>query len=489
MYMITKIFFSMVLGMLAVAVWTVVAEANPSFKEGSPGLDNSYSSSYTSQSVLQEFKRDVRLFEERSMAAAEAVPAKISIADPEQPAEASIFKFHSGFSQTAVYESNLYDTRLDPIDDLITLPTAWMGVSRGKEGLSEYYFESDYGVTYMDYVENDQFDQMSHVHYTRLDWRGKKMTLGLENTFSPLSPKGTANQRELQTAGASRSVIATSNAFVFKSSYELAPKFTFRNAWSHSWIYYPESSSGNNRAIELQSNQIHSLSPRLEYQWTAKTTLFTNYQFQTADYFKGGVLAFKSHAATAGFETQLNPKTSWMAQAGYKKRSFNQPDFADGQLFIYSLALRRQVAKKFQLLLSVSGTDGDGPDTTDPADAAASNPDNGIHTVDLGAALSWAVSDRMQVTLNGGIDLEARNGDITLPDADNTAATYTRQRKDIAYSWGIGWRWARTAFDEYYIGYTYDNQNSSFKDFEFSEHQVIASVNLNLDVMGVGNVR
>lgn len=507
-YAMKKLLFSIVLGTLGSAALAASVEARSPFKEGgAPGLDASYSSDHSSQTVIREFKRDVRGFEERSVVAeaaqvpgpaADGAPGtgavSIGVAGPAvpvsdavspwDPAAPNVFKFHSGFSNTAVYESNLYDTRLDPVDDLITLPTVWMGVSRGIEGLSERYFEADYGLTYMNYVEDDKLDHLAHTQYTQFDWRGKKLALSLQNTFSPLSPTGTASRRELRTAGGGNAVIATSNSFAFKSAYEIGPKLTFKNTWGHSVVYYPESASGNNREIERQSRQVHSLAPRFEYQVTAKTTVFTGYQFETGDYFKGGVLAFKSHTVLAGLETRPNPKTSWLFQGGYKYKDLNQPGFDDAELFIYNAAWRRQVAAKLLLSLTVAGTLGRGSDTTDPADAVSASGDSGTGTAEMGAALTWAMSERMSLSLTGGIDVESKEGAITLADADNPLVTFSRQREDIGYSWGIGWRWARTAFDEYYVGYKYYNQNSSFKDFEYEDHQVVGSVNLNLDAMG-----
>jgi hypothetical protein len=482
--MITKINFMVFCTVLIPVLSGGECIARSSFGDGTPGLDVSYSSSYSGQRVSQEFDRDLGAFNR----AADQVPeAGEGIQDegavvPDLPG----FKFHSGFSHSTVYESNLFHTRLDPVDDLITLPTAWAGVSLGREGTSEYFFENTYGITYMDYVENDKFDQLAHVNHTQLDWKREKLLLSVSNEFSPLSPVGVANRSELRTAGAVNSATVTSNRFSFKSAYQLRPKLALSHIWSHRIEDFPADAGSNTPEIELQSQQVHSFQPGLTYTLTPKTTLFIFYRFETSDYFRGGVFAFKSHEGRAGFNTRFTPKLSGLFQAGMKSRDLNQPVFQDGMLFGYQAALRYAWTPKLTLSAYWSGSTGEVPDTSDPADALPNDQGSGVDENNLGVRLDWAVSPKMSVGLNGSVRLDSREGQVTLPDQDNPTVSFTRQREDLTYRWGVHWQWTRSAFDRYYLGYDFSNKNSSFKDFESEDHRMVAAVVLDLNARGGG---
>jgi hypothetical protein len=458
---------------------TSLAEAWQSgLGERQSGLDSSLTPGYAQRTMVGDFKQDVEALDQDVSPAAATAEAGADRASEEiawEPGR-SPFTFHSAFGHAVQYDSNLFNAAFDPEGDVIESPTVSVGVTAGRAELSRQYFETFYDVSYLDYAEHDKLDQWSHLHYTRYDWRGPKLRFNFENHFRPFAPRDAGDRRELSVSGLVAAVTAVSNEARLKTFYELTPKLKFSNVWKHEVFYFPNGIRSNTRAAELLSYQMHTVAPRLTYDLTAKTGLFTEYQVQTADYIKDGVFAFKTHAVQTGFLTQLDPKTSFLFQAGCKLRDFNQPTLEDEDLFVYRTAVNRKLSDKVNatlygardLVLDTDITGQAGPGISANRDQTS-----------VGGNLVWVRSPRMSLDATAGIIWGDRDARITQTDPE-TGQVRTGDRTDTTYHWGIHWRWARTRFDEYLIGYRYLDRHSDFKNYDYEDHQLSGAVQLSL---------
>lgn len=458
-----------------------VAFAGERLDDGIPGFDPSFNG----QEVLTRF--DSPEFNHSPPDHPTLGPNTSDSSDSNRPPidqsrfEALILR--SDFANAIVYDSNLFNSRRNPEGELILTPTGTLGLYRGEPGVTPTFFENEYSVTYIDYSEHDKLDQLSHLNRTRYDWYGKKNSLRVYNNFRPLSPRETTDRREFRGVDSRASVTATSNQFGVRFGHEISPRIFFEGDFKHEIYYFPESVGGNSSADELLSHQNHFISPKIVYELSAKTKVFIEYGFETADYFKGGEFRFKSHRLQSGFLTQFNPKLSYQFQSGYKTRNFGEQVYRDEDLFIYKTAVNYQFTSK--LSGSIYGSRDLGLDLD--LDGFV-GPEISISRDVTSAGVVLALDDTLwsQWTIQAAVGWGSKDGQATLPDPDDLTIVHTREKLDHSYSLGASYFWRRSPLDAYKIAYRFLSKNSSFKNFEYEEHQILFAVHLDLNAREVG---
>ena len=390
----------------------------------------------------------------------------------EQNREPGAVQIEKAFAFSTEYDSNVFLRRNDPKDDVSFIYTPSVGIVRGRKGETKSYLQTFYNLTYVDHVEYQKLSRFNHQILSKIGWRTDKLRVDISNDARPYSAKSAADRTELHSSTTAQ-VIDHSDTFRLSVAYDVTPKITLSHAYGYAIDYFAASSNENNRGVEHSSEQVHSFNPRISYAWTAKTTLYTDYQFKMSDFFRGGQFASKTQTFNFGLNHVFSLKTALNTQAGWAFNDFNEDGIRSGNGFVYRAAVIHKFSEKLSGTLYTAKSLGK---SYEAAGATIFTESLNVDIYSGGVALGWAVTPSMNLKTGFKALFTHRDGYITLTDTENPSLSFTREHEDEIYAWNVDWSWVPKGSWAYYLRYELYNHNASFKNFEYTAYSLLGSL-------------
>ncbi len=371
-----------------------------------------------------------------------------------------LVQFHKSFKVAALYNDNILNSRIDPIDDQIFNYAPQIGVSRKTRN---GYVETFYDLTYTDYAEHHKLNTVNHENMTKFSYKKNRLSVDFSNSIKPYTTFATGERTELDVFGTQRVKTHTDDA-TFSLEYTWSPKTKTAFIYAFGWASFLP--SGGNTSLTQFNVKTHGFTPQLYYAITPKTNVYASYNYQIVDYYKGG-LSSSSTTPSIGVVGRLTPKTSLNVDAGWKKRDYvdSSTPAADG--FVLKGAVNRKLMPKISATFSVS------KDVSENFDRVASQSLQ-QEALFYGLNLSYLFSPRVSVDVSAGHGTNSSEGLVTIQDIEGSGL-FTREMEDEFTDWDIRLKWTPRPFCEVGLGYEFEKKNSSFKNFEYDKHQVYAS--------------
>ncbi len=366
---------------------------------------------------------------------------------------------YGSFDFSTVYDSNLFNSRIDPKDDLIYTYVATAGFERQGD---KVYFDTAYDLAYSDFVENEKLSRFGHVISSRFRWTDDRFKFTFENTFKPDSPYNVGERTEfllLEPSG----IIATSDAARAHVSFELAPRWKLLYTQHYSVYYF------HNEADEPFSAQAFIFNPKIMHEINDKTALYVSYSYRVKDFFKRGIFSSKQHIPRAGFVTSLGPATDLGANVGYAFREYEDLENEDHGGLVAKVEVTQRLFRRGTLTLWGVKVLDENFDTS-----VIDSPNEDAYFV--GADFVWRVSPALELRSGASAGFTSREGLATLADPDNSSLTFTRELESDFYGWSADVKWKLNSQWSILLGYKFFNKNSSFKDFEYEDHKAVGSI-------------
>lgn len=429
------------------------------------GADRSFTVGYYNQA--QEVQRFKETFLERD--AKETVLAETAEAGVSD--EKQRLRVYRSFRVGTLYDSNLFYDRTDPKDDLLMLYTASLGYRLGKQGVTRAHLDTFYDLTYVNYTENSKLSRFNQTHTVSMGLRGEKLEIRIQNKFQPASARETGERTELASSNSNR-VIAYSDSAAVNLTYHWTSKTDLSADYNYNITYFPASSNENNRTVTRFSFQENSLSPRVSYQLSSKTSLYGTGRVSGTDYFKNGDLASKYYLVATGIRYRLTNKTDIGFELGYDWRDYNLPIYGSSEGPRFTGIIRREFTKKIAATILASRSTGEAFDTTGSAEENSS-----FKTLSTSYRmdLAWNANDHMILSAFTSIEDSEQDGLYSMVDPENPSLTFTRALEDQTYRWGLSLKYQpRTAWS-YFLSYEFLNRFSSFKNFQYDGQKIAGS--------------
>ncbi len=365
---------------------------------------------------------------------------------------------------STTYDSNLFSSRLDAIDDLIYLYGPTLSLKRKWE---HAYLETFYDISYSDYVENQKLSHWNQSYTFNMGFKYSKVSIDISNRFLPHSVTAVGERTELKSA--TQQIITYRDGADMTLNYFLTPKTTLSIGYSYDLLYIPPTKGGSSSGNSSFSSQTHAINPRISYQWTPKTSLHADYNFQAVDFPKDSSFASKAHTLSVGFLNHWNARTTFSGDVGVKRRDYNDNSLRRLEWLAAKLAVSRQLTGKIRASLFYARDADENLDLTRSRSLKTLTDYYGVN-------LTWAISPHLSLDAEASVQENTRDGLISHPDPDNPRITFTRQDEDQFYDWGLNLNWAPRPFLSFLIGYDFTNKNSSFKDSESERHKLVGSM-------------
>jgi len=437
--------FLVVLWCLCLSKTSFAARAD----EFNSDLDESFSAGYSQKSFAQSF---------HSTAFDEPV-------EETNKESWETWRFFKGFNFSTTYDSNIFLSRINQKDDESLIYTPTIGFAR--KGRYDY-FQTFYDLSYVEYIENGKLSRFNHSIISQFGYYFPKLKIGVYNTFRPDTAYSIGERTELRSAEASR-VIAYSDNALGKIDYELTSKVRLLYKQRYILFYFPTSS--NNSIINKFSSQTHIFNPRISYRMAPKTDIYADYEFDTADFFEGGVYSSKSHVASVGITNQILPKTSVTLELGYRWRDYNNNDAAqDEGAYQFKAAASQQLTHKTSITLWATR------DFEEDLDNITSTLSANRVVYYYGANLTWQISRHVDFQSGMSIGYATKDGYLMQTDPDNSSLSFTRRLNNDFYESNVSLNWNPRPFVSATVGYKYFKKDSSFKNFDYDDHKVITSL-------------
>ncbi len=366
---------------------------------------------------------------------------------------------HGSFDFSTIYDSNLFNSRIDPKGDLIYSYLATVGFERQGD---RAYFDTTYDLAYSDFVENEKLSRFGHSISSRFRWNDDRWKFNFENNFKPDSPYNVGERTEFLLLEPS-SIIATSDTARAHVSYELAPQWKLLYTQRYSIHYF------HNEVDEPFSSQAFIFNPKIMHEINDKTALYVSYSYRVQDFFKQGVFSSGQHIPRAGLVTSLGPTTELSANVGYAFRDYEDLENEDHDGLVAKVEVTQRLFRRGTLTLwGVKYLD-ENFDTS-----VVDSPNEDAHFI--GADFVWRVSPALELKSGASAGFTSREGLATVADPDNSSLTFTRELESDFYGCSADVKWKLNSQWAVLLGYKFFNKNSSFKDFEYDDHKVVGSI-------------
>ena len=369
---------------------------------------------------------------------------------------------YGSFHFATVYDSNLFNSRIDPNDDLAYLYVVTVGLARKSDSS---YGEIFYDLGYADYTENETLSRFSHSIHTRGGWQGDRWKIAFENTLKPDSPYNVGERTEFRLLEVS-GITATSDAARVNISYELAPQWRLSYTQRYAIYYYHHEIDEPFSAQALTSN------PRITYEITPEAVLYLSYSYRAVDYFKNGDFSSDQHTPRAGFLWRVRPSTEISVNVGYLFRTYDDLENEDHDGLTFKAEVSQRISRRLDLKVWTMRNLDENLDTS-----AAPSPNEDAYF--FGTKLAWRASAVLELDAGATAGFTSREGFATMTDPENPALSFTRELENDFYGWDAGFKWKPNLNWTVMLGYKFFSKNSSFKNFEYDDHKVIGSVSVN----------
>ena len=375
----------------------------------------------------------------------------------------ALWQARGGTSANVVYDSNVEGAYNDERNELIHSYAANWGLTRREH---RTFFSTFYNIDATKNVVIEKNDAVNHKITSEYRYKGSKFRAELTNTFTPGTDYATGNRTELEVAGRKKVRTIADNAQL-NLMYTYSPKTELSMLLGYDNFYFPI--VDNSEEVNGFSSITYRVAPRINYKWTPKTSLHAAWPWYRTYYYQSGENNSSGFTPSVGIATKLGSKTAAGFDIGYQYRSYQQ-----NILPIDGLTLSAGLYR--QLFAKVGGSVYYTRSTTEDFDSLEGQNRSTV-TDFYGMNLGWKISKKVEVQLDASMGFDSKEGFITLPDPENPAINFVREQEDVTYQWGIDWNWEPRKYVNFKLGYKYLNKNSSFKDFEYEDHKVVASVN------------
>ncbi len=426
---------------------TAMAQTQNPFVDYSSGVDESFRAGYADRTFAKTF-HDEQVY---------GIPTEEALAET--------WKLDKQYNVSLTYEGNVFSDMRAPKDDLIytfMFPTTIS--KKSKSGNLRLFYE----FAHIRYIENEKLSRVNHTFGIQMKTTIDRLTLYIDDRFTPAKSVATGERTELKTAESSR-VTTLSNDAKVQASYAVSPKTNILWNYAHNIFYLPKKS--NAEGTDSYSTQSHTYGPSISYQWTPKTQVHVSYEWSLVDYFVGEQdTDSTTTTATAGIVGKINGKTGYTFDVGWIEREYKHldVDLIDG--FSIKAAVSRKLCEKVTASLSWSrNTASESLDTSAGSSLAKETDFYGLN-------LSWVPTPRLSLSTSAGMGFTIRDGVVTKPDVDNPNLLFTRQNDDDFYQWDISLRWQPRPYVSFMIAYFFFNKNGSFKDNEYENERIVGSV-------------
>ncbi len=363
------------------------------------------------------------------------------------------------------YEGNVFATRTDVKDDIITTYALPLSLSRRRTNDLTQLF---YTVSAVRYVENSELNRVNHSMGSKISYKTDKFNFILDEKLTPSTAIAVGEKTELKTTGSSR-VTTTINSLYSSMSYALSTKTLASFSYGNYVYYFPRAK--NSASVANFSTQTHSFGPSLTYQWTPKTRISTTYRSQVIDYFVGtGAFDSVTGEWLVGLERKLTDKTRLTLELGLMDRNYRHIPTPKKLGYNAKGAVSSKLSSKLLLTLAAARN------TLVENLNTETSPTLIQTTDDVGLKLTWMATKHLSADLGLSAGLISREGYITLADPDNPSLTFTREAKDDFYQLECAGYWTPKSFVTFALAYYYFNKNSSFKNSEYDNHRATISM-------------
>ncbi len=420
-------------------------------EEFGSGLDQSFSAGYSQKSFAQSFHTSA--FEEP--------------ADEAAGATWGTWRLLKGFNFSTVYDSNIFLTPKNEKDDEILIYTPTIGViGKGRHD----FLKTFYDLSYTEYIKNGKLSRFNHSWTTEIGYRFPKLKIDFYNNFKPDTAYAVGERTELRSAEPSK-VITYADEASGKIDYELTPKTHLSYTQRTIFYYFP--SASNASATKRYSSQTHIFNPRMSYQIAPKTDIYADYEFDTADFFKGGDYSSKSSALSNGIIRRISPNTKASLEFGYRWRDYDDTDAAKDQgIYQFKAALSQLLTYKTSVTFwAARGLQEDLANITSTRSA------NRI-VYYTGTNLMWQINRVFDFQGSGSVGYDTKDGTITQTDSDNSTVIFTRPLNNNFYEGSASLNWSPRPFVSATVGYKYFRKESSFGPFDYEDHKVVTALRL-----------
>lgn len=364
------------------------------------------------------------------------------------------------------YEANVFSSTQDAKDDVIMTYSLPLSLSRG--GTHDYE-EFLYTISNIRYIENNKLNRVNHNFGTRMKYKTDKLLVTFKDDFTPSTAVAVGERSELKSASSSR-VTTLMNTGEIEAVYDWTKKLKTSVSYSHSVYYFPP--EDNSAGINDFSTQSHSFGPTLSYQWTPKTRLLTNYRISLVDYIsKTQALDSVTQIWMIGAAGKLAPKTGYTVDFGVVSRDFRHEEVAPHTGYQLKAALTHRILPKVSWTMAASRHT-----LVENLDAARS-PELYQIANDATLNVTWLASRNLTLSFGAIAGFTDRDGLITEEDPHNDTLSFTREVDDDYYQWDTTLRWAPRPNMFFILAYNWFNKNSTFKNFEYDNQRITASMN------------
>jgi hypothetical protein len=452
-----------------VVVYMLSAPAAVAFQEldQASGVGQQYTRGYDTRTLGEQFHRDEYLAVEgtpyTSIVQYDEAPESAIVPEGSEPKAGEAWLYSRSFRTSAVYDSNVDSTPTDPKDDMIYTYSGSFGMQKRQK---TYYVQMFYNVAYSHQIEDEKEGNLSYSQTTAWGYKFDRITINLSNTITPQEKVAVGQRTEL--GDSSSTVQPISDNAHFDINYKVSPKTTASFLYDYSLEYFPE--ADNSAEAVAFGNQSHSFGPRVTYQVTPKTSVYVGYRWTTEDFFEDSKFREWTETLTLGIRGVINPKTSYSVDSGYKTRVYKDDEFGDSDGFSVRLGLFRKITPK------IFGSIYARVDTTDASiDTESASVRQRLEHA-YGANLTWRIRPKLSMFAEADVTFDMlEDSEETLADFENPSRFYTRSDENELYHWAVGLRWVPKRNLGFLLAYDYENSNSTFKNFEFEKHRVIAS--------------
>ena len=456
---IKSVFWS--LGLLSFFLMTEKAGAQELVSEDISGADRSFTYGYTQEKEARSFETIID--ERNEKEAAEAKPqAEAGDVDADR------WKIYKSFRVSALYESNLFSSHSDPIDDTLFIYSPTLGFSHGKPGRTKSFFQTFLNLGLVDYVENDKLSRVNQTYATEAGWRGEKWNLNFSNHFQPVSAFEAGERTELIGSSATRT-ISTSDSAQVRVAYHWMPKTDLTADYTYEIRHFPIASNKNNQQVHRFSYQSNRIEPGIVYRLNSRNVLDARVYVSADDYYEGGGFSSRIYGMKAGWWHRLTPKTDIRFSGGYEWRDYFLDAIPSSEGPVYSVFLSRQLTPKVTLTLSYSHRQAQEFDFVEFAQTAESFDSN---SDSYRADLHWKTSAHTTLRTFFAIEDSSRDRQYTIPDDENPSSTQTGPIEDQVYRMGLEWAWQSSGPWSCYVSYEYLNKFSSFRTFQYDDQRL-----------------
>ncbi|MBI3316310.1 MAG: outer membrane beta-barrel protein [Candidatus Omnitrophica bacterium] len=359
----------------------------------------------------------------------------------------------------AAYDGNLFSEYNDPKEDFIHTYTPSLSWMRRGEFTQ---VTSKLDASYARYVTNHKQSGLSTNHNLNMSYKKNRLSASLVNVFKPRSKFAVGDRGELRSPGKEQVLTWTDNATA-TLVYKISPKTKASFKFDYSLFFFPV--AGNSVATNAQSTQTYSWGPKFTYALTPKLDVYTAYEWEEVNYFQGGNTPSGSEKVSLGADGKLTPKTGLSVDLAYANREYRDKTRPGVDGLYLKTGISRKLSGKLTSSFSYT-TDVAEDFNTQAGQEGQSSSDT------YQASITWAISPRLSLDGSTSYLIRSKKGIIEMADLENATLKHQREQEDTVFECGTSLTWTPRSYMNFVIGYKFLNKNSTFKNFEYDNHRI-----------------